>query len=43
MIEDDDTKDPVDPLATGRGIIFGLVAGAALWLVLIGGIFLYLR
>ena len=43
MLEDDDINDPGDPMATGRGIVFGLAAGAALWLALIGGIFLYLR
>lgn len=43
MREEDEVKEQSDPLATGRGIVFGLIAGTALWVLLIGGVFLYLR
>jgi hypothetical protein len=43
MMDDDEVKEQGDPLATGRGIVFGLIAGTMLWVLLIGGVFLYLR
>jgi hypothetical protein len=39
-----DHEDPYedDPMAVGRGIVFGLVFGATLWLIILGVIWYWL-
>jgi hypothetical protein len=39
-----DHEDPYeeDPLAVGRGIVFGLLLGTILWLVILGSIWYWL-
>lgn len=40
---DEDKVYGEDPLGIGRGIIYGVVFGAVLWAIIIGGVWLALR